>query len=48
MGYMNSTKYWSEGSEWQLYAVTGRYTETKDTHEISEYLNMAWQVFKNI
>ena len=33
MSYMNSIKYWSEGSEWQLYVVTGRYTETKDTQE---------------
>ena len=33
MSYMNSIRYWSEDSEWQLYVVTGRYTETKDTRE---------------
>ena len=33
MSYVSSIKYWSEGSEWQLYVVTGRYTETKDTQE---------------
>ena len=44
----NPLKYQSTGQTWDQYKITGRYQETADQRERRDYLNVAWQVLKEL
>ena len=44
----NPLKYYSNGQTWEQYKIAGRYQETPDQRERRDYLNVAWQVLKEI
>ena len=44
----NPFKYYSNDQTWQQYKITGRYQETPDQRERRDYLNVAWQVLKEL
>ena len=44
----NPLKYYSAEQTWDQYKVIGRYHETADQRERRDYLNVAWQVLKEL
>ena len=44
----NPLKYYSNDQTWEQYKITGRYQETPDQRERRDYLNVAWQVLKEL
>ena len=44
----NPLKYYSTDQTWDRYNITGRYQETADQRERRDYLNVAWQIFKEL
>ena len=44
----NPLKYYSTGQTWEQYKITGRYQETPDQRERRGYLNVAWQILKEL
>ena len=41
-------KYYSNDQTWEQYKIAGRYQETPDQRERRDYLNVAWQVLKEL
>ena len=44
----NPLKYYSAEQTWDQYKITGRYQETADQRERRDYLNVAWQILKEL
>ena len=44
----NPFTYYSTEQTWEQYKITGRYQETPDQRERREYLNVAWQILKEL
>ena len=44
----NPLKYYSSDHTWEQYKVTGRYQGTPDQRERRDYLNVAWQILKEL
>ena len=44
----NPLKYYGSDQTWEQYKVTGRYQETPDQRERRDYLNVAWQILKEL
>ena len=44
----NPFKYYSRREVWEQYKVTGRYQETADQRERRDFLNVAWQILKEL
>ena len=44
----NTLKYYSRGEFWDQYKISGRYQETADQRERRDFLNVAWQILKEL
>ena len=44
----NPLKYHSRGEVWEQYKIVGRCQETADQRERRDFLNVAWQIFKEL
>ena len=44
----NPLKYHSRGEFWVQYKISGRHQETADQRERRDFLNVAWQIFKEL
>ena len=44
----NPFKYYSRGEFWEQYKISGRCQETADQRERRDFLNVAWQILKEL